>query len=242
MGEKVRTNNTDIKPVETGLTPPLSIGDQVYQWLSERIIGGQLKPGDRLRIQDLAKTLKVSDTPVREALIRLQHSGLVETIPRAESRVRIFTHTDIEEIYDIREALECFAAKRAAERMPESDLNELQALMVKAGEALDDGEVSLSVSADIELHARLIQSTGNARIAALVANIRDQIQVFRRLGARTLDVPKRFLKHHQLIIETLRRRDPEGAVRLMEEHIQLAREQALKDYLRADAPLQPGAV
>lgn len=210
---------------------PLSVGDQVHQRLSEWIVTGQLKPGDRLRIQELAKTLGVSDTPVREAMMRLQHNGLVEIIPRAESRVRVFTKRDIEEIYDLRQALECFALKQAVKRMPDAELHRLLQLLAEAGEAMDKGDIAPSVAADVELHAQIVLSADNARISSLMANIRDQIQVFRRLGARTADAPRRFLGIHQGIVEELLRRDATEAVKLMEEHMQLAKGQAIVDYL-----------
>jgi len=223
---------------EAASISPLSVGDQVYQRLSEWVVTGQLKPGDRLRIQELAKTLGVSDTPVREALMRLQHSGLVEIIPRAESRVRVFTRRDIEEIYDLRQALECFAVKKAAERMPDADLYRVQQMLASAGDALDKGDIAPSVVADVELHAQIVLTAANGRISSLLANIRDQMQLFRRLGARTEDAPRRFLLIHQRIVEELLRRDATAAARLMEEHMQLAKEQALVDYLGStDSPL-----
>jgi GntR family transcriptional regulator, rspAB operon transcriptional repressor len=231
------TNNDTMKrganSAELTLPGPCSIGDQVYQLLSDRILTGQFKPGERLRIQEVAKNLGVSDTPVREALLRLQHKGLVERIARAESRVRIFTRRDIEEIYDIRQALECFSVKRAVERMPDGELHRLEDLQVTAEDALDQGEIAPALAADIELHAQIILSTGNARISTLMANIQDQMQMFRRVGARTIDVPRAFLKDHHRLIETLLARNAMAAVNVMEEHLQLAKDQTLRSYAEA---------
>jgi DNA-binding GntR family transcriptional regulator len=180
---------------------------------------------------ELAKSLGVSETPVRETLIRLQHKGLVEVVPRAEYRVRVFEPRDIEEIYELREALECFAVKNAAQHMPDEDLQYLQKLLDEAGKALDRGEISPSVQADIEFHARIVASGGNSRIVSLLTDLRDQIQIFRNLGARTPDVPRLFLRLHQRILAALMVRESDTAQCLMSEHMRLAKEQALHDYL-----------
>lgn len=217
-------------PQEIASISLLSLGDQVYQRLSEWIVMGELKPGDRLRIQELAKSLGVSDTPVREALMRLEHNGLVEIFPRAESRVRVFTRRDIQEVYELREALECFAVKQAVKRMPDAELHRLLRLLAEAGEALKDGNIASSIAADAELHAQIILIADNTCISSLMANIRDQIQMFRRLGARTPDNPPKFLQDHRVIVEALLHRDAAAAVQLMEEHMRLAKEQALADY------------
>lgn len=223
-----------LNPQSTPAISLLSVADQVYHRLYELIVTGQRKPGHRLRIQELAKTLGVSDTPVREALMRLQHNGLVEIFPRAESRVRVFTKRDIEEIYELREALECFAVKHAVKRMPAEELHRLLRLLADAKGALKHGDVAPSVAADVALHAQIILAADNTRISSLTASIRDQIHMFRRLGARNPDAPPKFLQIHQDIVERLLHRDAADAVRLMEEHMRLTKEQALADYFEGE--------
>jgi DNA-binding GntR family transcriptional regulator len=86
---------------QLGTSPiaPLTLVDRVYRQIWDWINVGELRPGDWLRIQSLARTLKVSDTPIREALIRLQQNGLAETIPHVGTRVKRFGRREIEEIF-----------------------------------------------------------------------------------------------------------------------------------------------
>ena len=134
----------------TPTTPitPLTLVDRVYQRLWDWITEGTLTPGDWLRIQDLARRLKVSETPIREALIRLQQSGLVETIPHVGTRVRRITRRDIEESFDLREALECYALQHAGPRLSEAKLRWLKAKLQRAAAALDAGDMAPAVAAE----------------------------------------------------------------------------------------------
>jgi DNA-binding GntR family transcriptional regulator len=213
---------------------PLTLVDRVHQRIWDWINSGRLKPGDWLRIQELARTLKVSDTPIREALIRLQQSGLLETIPHVGTRVRRFTRKDIEEVFDLREALECYALQRATPNLSQAVLRTLKRQFRQAEAALDRGDVALAVAADMALHAEIIGAAGNSRMSALFANLRDQIQMFAGFGNRTPNGPRRFLGIHRRIVDLLLKRDVAGATQLMSEHMQIAKQQALRGYFGAE--------
>jgi GntR family transcriptional regulator, rspAB operon transcriptional repressor len=212
---------------------PPSLVDYVYNHVFKQIANGVLKPGTRLRIQELSNTLEISDTPVREAFQRLEHNGFLEKKPRAEHRIRLFTRNDIEELYDLREALECFSIKRAILDMPDEDLHQLEELFNEAERALDHEEMGPYIKADEEMHGKIVQNTNNSQIFSLFMNILGQIRMFRHLGARTSDIPRRFLEIHRQILKALLNRDAAGAIRLMEEHTSEAKEQAIKDYLES---------
>ena len=194
---------------------PTTLVDRVYQSIWDWINSGRLKPGDWLRIQELSRTLKVSDTPVREALIRLRQNGLVETIPHVGTLVRRFSRRDIEEVFDLREALECYALQHAAPNLSDATLQRLKQQLKEAEAALDNGDVTPAVTADMELHSELIRAAGNSRISALFANLRDQNMLFAGFGNRTPDGPRRFLDIHLRIVELLLGRNVAAATRLM---------------------------
>ena len=216
---------------------PLTLVDRVYQRLWDWILSGRLEPGDWLRIQELAQTLNVSDTPIREALIRLQQSGLVETIPHVGTRVRRFTRRDIEESFELREALECHALQHAAPRVAVATLERLMQQLKKAEPALEEGNTAPAVAADIELHTTLIRAAGNARILALFSTLLDQIRMFAGFGNRTPEGPRRFLEMHLRLVELLLEGHVASAVRLMREHMQLAKDNSLRGYFGGLEPL-----
>ena len=218
---------------------PLTLVDRVHQRLWDWILSGRLQPGDWLRIQELARTLKVSDTPIREALIRLQQSGLVETIPHVGTRVRRFTRQDIEESFDLREALECFALQQAGLRVAPATLARLKQQLLAADAALDVGSTAEAVAADVALHMQLIQAAGNSRILALFTTLLDQVRMFAGFGNRTAEGPRRFLQMHLRIVDLLMKRDLTRAVRLMRDHMQLAKENSLRGYFGGKPPPSP---
>lgn len=213
---------------------PQTLVDRVHERIWDWINNGRLKPGDWLRIQEVARAMQVSETPVREALIRLQQNGLVETIPHVGTRVKRFTRQDIEEVFDLREALECYALERCAHNLFDATLRRLKLEFEQAGEALEKGDVEPAVAADMALHAELIRAAGNTRISALFANIRDQVQMFAGFGNRTPDGPRRFLGIHLRIVDLLLNRDIAGATQLMREHMRLAKQQALRGYFASE--------
>ncbi len=210
--------------------PPVTLVDRVHQRIWSWINTGKLKPGDWLRIQELARALRVSETPVREALIRLQQNGIVESIPHVGTRVRRFTPRDIQEVFDLREALECYALQRAAANLSNAALRRLRRRLKHAEGRLNDGNLAPALAADMELHAELVRAAGNSRICTLLANLRDQIQMFAGFGNRTPDGPRRFLKIHLRIVDLLLKGDSAAATRLMSEHMRLATRQAVRGY------------
>jgi DNA-binding GntR family transcriptional regulator len=215
---------------------PLTLVDRVHQRLWDWILSGRLHPGDWLRIQELARTLKVSDTPIREALIRLQQSGLIETIPHVGTRVRLFTRQDIEESFDLREALECYALQHAGRRVSAALLQRLRRQLKAAETALNAGDTAPAVSADIELHTELIRAAGNSRILALFITLRDQVRMFAGFGNRTPEGPRRFLDMHLRMVDLLIKGNVASAVRLMREHMQLAKENSVRGYFGSQPP------
>jgi DNA-binding GntR family transcriptional regulator len=216
--------------ISTEPIAPLTLVDRVHQRIWDWIQTDRLKPGDWLRIQDLARTLDVSDTPVREALIRLQQNGLVDTIPHVGTRVRRFTRQDIEELFDLREALECYALQGGAANLSKETLRGLERQLEQAGVALDGGDVGPAVAADVALHTELIRAAGNSRILSLFENLRDQFKMFAGFGNRTADGPQRFLAIHLRLVGLLLKGEIERATGLMREHMRLAKAQSLQGY------------
>jgi DNA-binding GntR family transcriptional regulator len=141
-------NHMDIEPMV-----PMTLADQVRQRLRDWIVSGRLKPGDRLRIQELARKLKVSDTTIREALSRLRQTGLVQSVSWAGTRVMEFTRTDMEEVFDLRKALEPFAVRCGGLHIPEQELHLLKDQIRSAEDALGRGEPGRAIAVSNELHA-----------------------------------------------------------------------------------------
>lgn len=171
------TSLTLIDPVEL-------LTEKVVSALREAILSGQIKPGARLSVPDLARRLGVSRTPAREALIALERDGLVASRPRYGTVVLNGNAQDLEDLIDIREGLECIAARRAAERMSASEREELQALLRKHSAFLGKHPRSMvgsdlrkHVDLDLAFHACANGGAHNDRLTASLKRIEAQMTV-----------------------------------------------------------------
>jgi DNA-binding GntR family transcriptional regulator len=207
------------------------VREQVFRRLWDWIRNGRLKPGDRLRIQELARQLNVSDTPVREALIRLQQSGIVQTVPWAGARIKEFTREDIEEAYEVRQALESFAIRKVLTGdTPKEEFTVLRAAFTKAEAALRKGNSGPAIAAEMDLQAALARWTGNRQMRTLLTNARDQILVFEGVAARADERTPGSFRAHTRIVDALCANDAENAIRLLDEQLRAAKTRTVLAY------------
>ena len=153
----------------------LPLRDVVFNTLREAILKGELKPGERLMELQLAAKLGVSRTPIREAIRMLEQEGLAVTIPRKGAEVAKMTEKDMEDVLQIREALDELAAKIACEQISEEQLEELVATMHEFEESTKTDNVKKIAEADVKFHDIIYQSTGNPKLVNMVNNLREQM-------------------------------------------------------------------
>ena len=209
---------------------PISRGNlrtQVTARLVTGIFAGSLRSGQRLVVQQLARTYEVSPTPVREALVELASLGLVDLLPNRGAIVRPFGPAEICEISQIRRLLETEATRSACGRIPPDELATLD-LELRRLEALPRGQTwdRDARAADTRLHGLIAESCGNLRLAVEIGRY---LVLFRALRdvchlrdagtnyARADDVPE-----HLAIIRPLLEADAERAARAMDRHIRSA--------------------
>lgn len=215
-----------------------NLTDKVYQAIKERILNQDIEVGARLRDEELASQLGVSRTPIREALLRLAREGLVTMVPRSGTHVRTFTGEDIEEIFDLRVALESLAVRKAAGRLPAADLARLRELHQAAERAIAAGDIGPALEFDYEMHRLILEACGNRKLQEIMRTINDLVTLFRNLGART-PAHRGFTYRHKEIMRALTRRDPEAAARALTEHIEVARREVFRDFADRNL-LSPG--
>ena len=130
----------------------LPLRDVVFNTLREAILKGELKPGERLMELQLAAKLGVSRTPIREAIRMLEQEGLAVTIPRKGAEVARMTEKDMEDVLQIRDALDELAASIACEQISEEELAELRHTMHEFEESTKTGDVKRIAEADVRFH------------------------------------------------------------------------------------------
>lgn len=177
------TEPVDEAAPETGAHTTLS--EQVSEQLRSRIIDGSLAPGAKLREAHLATSLAVSRVPVREALRILESEGFVTLVPHRGAVVRDLSARDVDELFDLRVALEGFAARQAARRCAEgADHSELDALLTEGQEASASGDPIRVLAATAAFHEAVVRLAGHGLLAEVVDPILSRT---RWLFAQTAD-------------------------------------------------------
>jgi len=209
------------------------LAERVYRTVREVIFRGLLHDGERLQERQLADALGVSRTPVRAALQRLNSEGFISSDPRQGFVVAPLTLQDIEDIYVLRVALEGVAARLAAKVATESDLTVMHHIEEQIEAALARGDVDAMTILNARFHDELCRAAKNSRLTALTTRLHDFVQ---RLGRTTLSDPARgaqSVAEHRALIEAIRRRDPEAAERIGQEHMAHAKEVRVAMYAAA---------
>jgi DNA-binding GntR family transcriptional regulator len=197
-----------------------SLLDRVADALRTAILGGEIAPGSRLSVPQLARQLNVSRTPAREALIRLEHEGLVTVTPRRGAVVLGGDTSDLEEIFQYREALEGMAARLAARRMDADQLGMLRWEFEAHAEAVQAGNLGEHVEHDRRFHEIIAQASSNKRIATELERVRSQFGVLTRaMSAQHGAVDERIVQAHQEILEAIERKDGRSAEAAARRHI-----------------------
>jgi DNA-binding GntR family transcriptional regulator len=192
------------------------MADQVYRHLRRAILSEAIKPGVRLRETEVAAALKVSRTPVREAISRLIGDWLLRPIQSGGVEV-IDATEEIAEIYYIREALEICAGRLAAARITPEQLARLDALAKSARHASFEDRVRLNQ----DFHLTIAEASGSQRLLAMIRGLSEYFLNPRWVSRRESRLFKRAVEDHKKIVAALRARSPERAERALRAHLKI---------------------
>jgi len=199
---------------------PVSVRDKAYEVVKRAIVQGRLKPGERLVETRIAETLNISRTPLREAILRLEAEGFVQRLPSGGVRVGPSSETEIRELFAVRSVLEGLAAREAAERLSDAQLQRLAGLIQQIAEADGSAPDVLQIARlGEEFHRIILEASGNRKCAGLLRVLRDHIDRYRFL---TIAIPGRgraAASEHEAVLNALRTRHPEAAELAMRAHV-----------------------
>ncbi len=207
----------------------LSLGEQIYQTLKERIVENQYLPGTMLQIDKLAEELGVSSTPIRETLFKLDSIGLVDMIRNKGAVVSEISERMVREVWQFRALLESFIAHEAASR---SDKAALQSLRDRIGYLLDSpNDFELYKETDALLHEMLCARSENTLVKDALEKLLDHSRRIRYFAENTPfreEVVREVSKEHLAIIDALLKKDADAVEKAMKKHLQSAEERTLK--------------
>lgn len=209
----------------------LPLRDVVFNTLREAILKGELKPGERLMELQLAAKLGVSRTPIREAIRMLEQEGLAVTVPRKGAEVAKMTEKDMEDVLQIREALDELAASRACERISEDELAELRHTMHEFEEYTKSGNLKMIAEADVRFHDIIYRATGNSKLVNMLNNLREQMYRYRVEYLKDEKNYPILIKEHSEIVDGLSEKDQDRVTAAMHRHV-MNQAAAVKEIIR----------
>ncbi len=197
----------------------LPLRDVVFQTLREAILKGDLRPGERLMELQLAAKLGVSRTPIREAIRMLEQEGLAVTIPRKGAEVARMTEKNMEDVLQIREALDELAVQVACDKMTDQQLENLTLAMKNFENAIQAGDLKKTAAYDVEFHDIIYESTDNPKLVTLLNNLREQIYRYRVEYLKEKENYPMLIKEHETIVAALKEKNKERVSDAMRCHI-----------------------
>ena len=202
--------------------------ESAYRLLKAEIMENRAPPGFQAPEPEIALRLKMSRTPVREALVRLQSEGLVELVPRRGPRVLPVSPDDMRDIYQLLVALEPEAAADAARLgMPPGRAVVLKAATAEMTRALKNADLDQWAAADDRFHRELLKCCGNRRLTAFVGGLLDQSHRARMLTLRLRKTPWQSTRDHRAILKAILDGDARKTRALFRDH----RERAAAELL-----------
>ena len=211
----------------------LPLRDVVFNTLRKAILKGELKPGERLMEIALAERLGVSRTPVREAMRKLELEGLVVMIPRRGAQVANITEKDLNDVLEVRIALENLSIENACARMTEEQLAELKRAGRNFEETIKEGNLVKLAEADVAFHEVIYKASDNRRLNQVLNNLREQIYRYRVEYLKEEETRNVLVKEHEEIYGAIKNRDVKKAQEISFRHIENQREAIIRS-IRAE--------
>lgn len=217
--------------------------DRAYQYIKARILDQRYAAGQRLRAQELAESMAISRTPVREAFGRLEQEGLLRREGGWGFSVRGLTTAEIIDLFEVREALELSAVALAIPRIDAARLLALTRQLDDSAQALQKGRGADSIRIARRFHFAIAQASGNVLLAQMLESLNERIhQVGLMLVARFPNRPAEVLKENQALLEALAQRDTRRAARVVKAHIRRSRDLVLGHAGRDTKQIQDSIV
>ena len=213
--------------------------EEAYQQIKGFILRSEIYPRQKIIIEDLAKQMGISRTPIREAMSRLVMDGYVHQVLNRGFFVKEITVDEIEELYGAREALEPYLAEEAARRIMPKQAQELEMLLEEYKEYVEQKPKRGRRLIDIVFHIKVAEIAGNSYLEGILADVFERIVLKQRMAVGRLDRGKDAWLHHQSIFTAIRDKKPDAAKKEALNHAKRSKQLAMlrlqeeADYLQS---------
>ena len=212
----------------------LPLRDVVFNTLRQAILKGELKPGERLMeialaekllageeiTTPLAQKLGVSRTPVREAMRKLEQEGLVVMIPRRGAQVASITEKDLNDVLEVRIALENVAIEKACKLITEEELGRLWVAAKEFEKTKAEGNLVRLAEADVAFHEIIYQASDNKRLNQVLNNLREQMYRYRVEYLKEEQTRNLLVSEHEELVKAIREGDVQKAQDISFHHLE----------------------
>jgi DNA-binding GntR family transcriptional regulator len=199
-----------------------TMAEAALERLREAIIMGELTPGTPLRLEDLARNLGMSISPIREAVRQLEALGLAEHVPHHGAKVMALDVEELRELFSIRLALESMALRRAAELFEPADAERARAQLAAYDEARRRGDIRAAVRAHGEFHFALYEAARSPWLVRLIRPAWDSCERYRPVLFAKGAVQDRHEEIDTELLAACEAHDPERAAAALREHLETA--------------------
>ena len=208
-----------------------SLTDQLYEYLSNSIIEGKIKPEEKLVENDLCHQFGISRSPLRECFRILESDGLIVIHPRKGTFVKPITSKDIRNIFPIRASLESLAARLATPNITEKEMRVFDDLIMKMEEVLNAEDIKSFLGLNFTFHSVFIKASNNEVLERTVRNLGKGLWL--RIAYLYYQFPSELVfsnNMHKKIAKAFGEKDVRSVQRLVEEHIEHAGQQLLRSF------------
>lgn len=186
---------------------PKLLSEDIAESIKTAIIKGKFKPGEKISEGELAESMGISRTPLREAFRKLENEGFIRIIPRKGAVVANIDAEEAINLYEIKSTLEGLAARLAASNMKTKDIDKLEKINNELKELIDKNDLESFYKVHTKFHEGFVKLCGNRRLIQMISNLNDH---FNRFGIISLTLPGQFenaIWQHGKIIEAFRSGD-----------------------------------
>jgi DNA-binding GntR family transcriptional regulator len=207
-----------------------SLAVDVAERLRAAILGGHFGPGERLREEELARSMGVSRGPIREALVRLEREGLLVIRRNRGAVVAQLAREDLDEVYTLRVAIERLAVQRTVALGSDQAMARIQAVVDEIAAAVARGiSEQEAAELDVKFHDRIYQAASHRRLYDCWTTLKPQLHIlFLNRNVASSDFRDYAVASHQQILDAIRERDEARAVQLTETHLRSSYDLALR--------------
>jgi DNA-binding GntR family transcriptional regulator len=202
-----------------------------YEKIKQDILNFVYRPKDRLIESQIASSLKISKTPVREALLLLEREGLVTIVPNSGFFVCELSFKEAEDCFELRRLIESYAIKRIIQNITEEEIKLIKQNLEETARYTNGQDIEKTIQLETEFHNILYEATKSKKIFSILSTLQDQLHIYRSIASRTKGGTRVSFEEHMKIIEAIEKRDELKAKFLVRRHIDHAKKRALKKEL-----------